>query len=494
MGFISIDLGTTNIKVAAYDDQLNPLCIESENVVYLRESDYVEFDAEEYFKMVLAALKRCCQKSFPGAPYPVRQIVLTGQAESLIAIDHNGKPVRNGISWLDMRSKEECETLKQVFDRDVCFHTTGQPEIIPTWPITKILWLRKHEPQNFARVSRYLLLKDYIQYQLTGKIVGEYSIYNFSHYFDITRKVFWNDILNYCGVLSDQLPPLVEPCSVLGTVKAEIARECGLDSCAKVNVGTLDHFAGMVGTGNIREGIVSESTGTVLSIATLVNQPVFSQARIPLHYGPFKDTYVLLPVCESGGFSLEWFKNAFLPDTGYRQIDEEVTKREIPNELIFLPYITGVNAPDFNPLAKGVFYGIQAKHDAFDFALAVMEGVTHLLKKNMDFIAKAGFNTERIISTGGGAKSALWSQMKADITGYHVAIPQNEEAACLGAAIIGAVSEGIFPDFQQAVEHCVAIKKTYVPQNAAVFEKKHAMFHLLYEQMAPVYEFDAEKS
>ena len=267
MGILSIDLGTTNIKVAAYDDELNMLTLESENVEYLGKGDIVEFDADEYFDNVAAAMQRCCQKSFSSTPYPIRQIVLTGQAESLIAIDENGSPVRNGISWLDMRSRDECEELKKTFNAEICFKTTGQPEIIPTWPITKILWLREHEPSRYEKIDKYLLLKDFIQLKLTGELAGEYSIYNFSHYFDITKKQYWPDILSYCGVTLSQLPPLVEPCTVLGPITKDFANRSGLSASTTVNVGTLDHFAGMIGTGNIQDGVISESTGTVLSIA-----------------------------------------------------------------------------------------------------------------------------------------------------------------------------------------------------------------------------------
>lgn len=492
MGFIAIDLGTTNIKVAVFDDALKTLGIVSENVSYKRHNDFVEFNADDYFNLVCASIKKCCQAAFEHTPYPVRQIVLTGQAESLVMLDRHDKPLRMAISWLDMRSKEECEELKQHFDSRTCYSITGQPEIIPTWPVTKILWLKRHESQNFERAAHYLLLKDYIQYRLTGLFAGEYSIYNFSHYFNITREEFWPEILNYCGVSLDQLPDLVEPCTVLGPVKADLARELGMEPGTAVNVGTLDHFAGMVGTGNIRTGLISESTGTVLSIATLVTRPDFNQSNLPLHYGPFKDTYVYLPVCESGGISLEWFKKGFLPELSYNQINEEAGKRSIPNELVFLPYITGVNAPDFNPDATGVFFGIQTRHDPIDFALAIMEGVAHLLKKNMDFIEKAGFKTEMIISTGGGARSEIWSQMKADLTRHMVAIPQNEEAACLGAAIIGAVSCGLFKDYEQAASQCVAIKKVYYPQPAEKLARKHELFNQLFEQLLPVYKAAAK--
>ncbi len=490
MGLISIDLGTTNIKVAAFNDQLTMLQIVSENVEYLRNGDMIEFDPDGYFATIEKAISVCCRKAFKEKPYNAQQIVLTGQAESLITVDEQMQPIRNGISWLDTRSKVECEELKREFDADLCYRITGQPEIIPTWPITKILWIRKNEPQVFAKTGKYLLLKDYVQFKLTGELAGEYSIYNFSHYFDITCKCFWQEILEFCGVRPEQLPPLVEPCSVLGKVREEVARDLELPPSTVVNVGTLDHFAGMIGTGNIIEGVISESTGTVLSIATLIPQPMFSEARIPCHYGPFKDSYVLLPVCESGGVSLEWFKKNFMPEESYDSINQVLVNRAIPNELLFLPYITGVNSPDFNNRAKGVFYGIQLKHDPYDFALAVMEGISHLLRINIDHIENSGYRVEKIISTGGGAKSDLWSQMKADITHHEVIIPANAEAACLGAGMVGAVSAGFVQSYEEAVQLCVSMKKHFIPRSMARFESKHQLFKQLYQQLQPVYSTD----
>jgi len=488
MNFIAIDLGTTNIKVALYDDSLHEIAIKSENVVYEKSDNIIEFNADHYFETLLQLLKNCIQEIASNGEPSIGQIILTGQAESLILIDENQVPLRNGISWLDMRSGEECNELLNHFDSETCYQTTGQPAIIPTWPITKILWLKKNEPELFKKTDKFLLLKDFIQLRLTGILAGEYSIYNFSHYFDITKKKYWFEILEYCGVQENQLPPLIEPCTIIGSVTKEIAKNLGINPTTKVNVGTLDHFAGMVGTGNISPGIISESTGTVLSIATLINEPVFSEARVPCHYGPFLNSYVLLPVCESGGISLEWFKNQFIPEESYESINNKILKQRFPNELIFLPYITGVNAPDFNTDARGVFYGIQMKHNKYDFAYAVMEGIAHLLRINIDHIEQAGYPVERIISTGGGAKSDFWSQIKANITYKEVAIPANTEAACLGAAIIGAVSEGYFSTYDEAANNLISIEKWFVPKDKEIYQKKHKIYKKLYKEIYPVFQ------
>jgi sugar (pentulose or hexulose) kinase len=269
-----------------------------------------------------------CVRRAGAAALPLRQIVLAGQAESLIPLDGAGGPLGPGISWLDMRSTAECVELQERFPRECTYRITGQPSIIPTWPITKMLWLKRNEPERFARTATYLLLKDYVQYRLTGRLAGEFSIYSFSHYFDVTRKAYWREILDACGVRQGQLPRLVEPCTVLGPILPEVAASLGVNAEARVNVGTLDHCAGMIGTGNIAPGAVSESTCTVLSIATLADAPLMRERadlRLPCHYGPYKDTYVL-----------------------------------------------------------------RLGHGTLDVAYAVMEGVAHLLKKNVATFERAG--------------------------------------------------------------------------------------------------------
>ena len=489
MSLISVDLGTTNIKVIVYDNNLKALSEKSANVEYIREGDIVEFNAEQYFDILSGLIKNCCDDASVSSTSPSTQIVLTGQAESLVFLGKDGKTVRNAISWLDMRSRKECDELRKVFSADTCYHITGQPEIIPTWPITKILWIKKHEPDTFDAVDKYLLLKDYIQYRLCGILAGEHSIYNFSHYFNIVKKEYWTDILDYVGIRIDQLPPTVPSCTVLGSITSQMANDLGLNPETKVNVGTLDHFAGMIGTGNIQEGIISESTGTVLALATMVNTPAFNDAMVPLHCGPFDGTYVFLPVCESGGISLEWFKKTFTPDDSFLDINKHCSKKKQPGKLVFLPYITGTNAPDFNADASGVFFGIKASDNKYDFALAVMEGVSHMLNTNIKHLKSAGVNADRIISTGGGANSQLWCQLKADITNYTVAVPENKEAACLGAAIIGAVSEQLFVNYEEAINRSVFIKKQYEPTHHEVYTKKSELYNMLYDKLLDVYKF-----
>jgi sugar (pentulose or hexulose) kinase len=235
MYYIAVDLGTTNIKIVMYDKDLNPISIKSKNVNYSSYENIIEFNPNDYFNTVSLLIKNCIKDAFPHGNKKVK-IILTGQAESLIALDKKNKPIRNGISWLDMRSKKECIKLRHIFDERICSKITGQTSIIPAWPITKMLWIRNNEPNIFNNVSKYLMLKDYIQYRLTGKIIGEYSIYNFTHYFDIIKKKYWKDILDYCGIRLEQLPQLVEPFTDIGNVTQEISKKLGINKNSTVNV------------------------------------------------------------------------------------------------------------------------------------------------------------------------------------------------------------------------------------------------------------------
>lgn len=475
MYWIGVDLGSTNIKAGLYDDGMKCVRMESVPVVYDRSDGHVEFDAAAYGDALIETLKRVA-----NGEANIGSISFTGQAESLVVLGEDGKPLMNAISWMDERSMDECDAMDKVFPTDACYAVTGQTGSAPTWPATKILWLRTNRPEIFNAAKHYVLLKDYIVYRLTGKLVSDMSIATFTFYFDIYNKCYWKDMLDYIGISEAQVPPLVEPCTVAGTLTDAVAKETGMANTVSVNVGTLDHFAGMVGTGNVQSGDMNLSTGTVMCLATMATTPVRRDTGIPMHYGFLPDSYVMLAVAESGGVSLEWFKRNLMKDVSYDEMNRVLAERE-KNDLVFLPYIVGVNCPEFDRDASGLFFGLRQKHDAIDMAGAVMEGVAHLLRRNCDFIRSSGTPINRIIATGGGARSAIWCQMQADITGIPVVIPAEKEAACLGAAMIGAVAGGRFASYKAASDEVVRIERTFEPQPSAFYERKHKQFDLLYD-------------
>ena len=207
---ITIDLGTTNIKAGIYNSELKEICIRSFKVEYISENNFVEFDTEGYWNICKNGIKKVIEESGidPGS---ILTISLTGQAESLVLLDNKSSPLRNGISWMDSRSLKECEILKNNFNIERGYNITGQPDIIPTWPITKILWIKRNEKSLFGKISKYLLIKDFIIFKMTGKFLAEYTVYNFSYYLDIIQKKYWGDILDFVGIKQEQLPDLIEP-------------------------------------------------------------------------------------------------------------------------------------------------------------------------------------------------------------------------------------------------------------------------------------------
>jgi sugar (pentulose or hexulose) kinase len=479
MLFLAVDLGSTNTKAALYDARMRCVAMQSTPVNYIRTDGLVEFDIEEYLSCVFALIRSVSASANSGERVC---ITLTGQAESLLLLDKNGHPLMNAISWMDERSSAECAELETAFSRDVCYAHTGQPAALPTWPATKVLWLRKNKPDLFRKVATYTLLKDYVVYRLTGRLLADCSIATFSFYFDIYERSYWHEMLVFLGVLEAQLPQLTEPCETAGMLLPEVALELGLAEETLVNNGTLDHFCGMIGTGNVTEGQLSLSTGTVLGLSTLAASQVRRDTGIPMHYGFLPEQYVMLSASESGGVSLEWYKNAFMPDVRYADIDLEAALR-YPGDVLFLPYLVGSNGPEFDQDACGVFYGLRSKHDRYDLALSVMDGVCHLLRKNCDHIQKSGTRIDRILATGGGAKSALWCQMQADITGIPVYTPADKEAALLGAAMIGAVSAGVYPTYAAAAGQVVQFSNIFYPNVLEKNELRHRQFVALYDAM-----------
>ncbi len=483
--YAGIDLGSTNIKAAIYDNDFKLIDRQSRPVVYIRENGFVEFDAYAYCRELVELLADMVRKN---GVKEIRQIAFTGQAESLVVLGADGMPLMNAISWMDERSTEECEVLGRQFGPVECEAVTGQMAVLPTWPATKIAWLRKHRRDVYDNAATYMLLKDYVVYYLTGKKVADMSIATFSFYFDIYKKIYWQEMLDAIGVSESQLPELCEPCTVVGNLLESVAQETGLSAQTLVNVGTLDHFAGMIGTGNILPGGITLSTGTVMAMATMCGQPTPKSCGSAMHYGFLPNTWVMLPVAESGGVSLEWFRRTCM-QVDYDVMNAELAKRK-PNELLFLPYLVGTNAPEFDAEASGVFWGLRQEHDAIDMAGAVMEGVSFVLRKNCEHIAEKGVKPTQIIATGGGAKSPIWCQLQADITGLPVGVPTEKEAACLGAAIVAAVSDGRYADYAAAVEELVTMQTRYEPKPTARLERKYRRFCALYQAALAVTHID----
>lgn len=471
----AVDLGTTNIKVVRYDAAAKAQAVASEPMRYRRDGRQVVFDPDRVFAGVLDLITRVAPDA--GMGEDAATIVVTGQAESLVLTDDSGRPVGAGISWLDERSSAQADEIADVFDPVAAFAITGEPEPVATWPATKLRWLAVHEPRTLAAASRVLMLKDFVLMRLTGVAVGEESTRGFTYLYDVPGRRYWAEMVDFCGIGLDMLPELVPAGTELGPVRAEIAQLLPPATSYVVNAGALDHFCAMVGTDTYSVGTVSASAGTVLALSLLTDDWRFDPAmRVSFHPGLRPGETVLFSCADSGGVSLDWFREQIAGGIPYESIEDELGSRDPVDAPLFLPYLTGVNPPDFNAAARGAFVDLRLRHDRIDLAYAVMEGVAHLLKRNVDDLMAHGQPVRAVTSAGGGTASGFWNQLKADTLGVPLHVPAEPEDACRGAAILALASSGLIDSLTDTAGLHTPPRRTYEPRPESLRPERYDRF------------------
>jgi sugar (pentulose or hexulose) kinase len=478
----AVDAGTTNVKVVLYDETLRTLSIASAPAALERDGDRVEFDAALLFATVVELIGRCAAGHDVAAHEAV--IVLTGQAESLVLVGDHGEPVRPAMSWLDDRAVQEVRELEERFAADVAFAVTGEPFPSSTWPAAKLRWLAAHEPESLARTRGVLMIKDELIRRFTGRAVGEVTTRGFTYLWDVARGNYWDEMLDFCAVPVGSLPEVVAAGTELGPVIDEVASR--LPTCAgyRVNVGALDHFCAMAGTGSYLPGVVSESAGTVLSLSLLATDWVFDAGRrVSFHAGLLPGDIVQFNGVDSGGVALDWYQREGLAGMPYEELETRLARRGTRSAPLFLPYLTGVNPPDYFPGARGAFLELDLAHDRVDMAYAVEEGIAHLLRRNVEYLATPV--AAEIVSTGGGTASRFFNQLKADVCGIDVVVPAEQEATCRGAAVLALVAAGRLSSLEDVERLQVPTTVRYVPGRSAEQAERYRRFedalHRLYE-------------
>lgn len=493
---LSVDLGTTAIKVILFETNGAVLAKSAQEYTLLTPSPLaVELPVEAYWNAFKRGVAEVMAASKADSSR-IKAIGISAQGETLITVDKTGSPLMNAIVWLDNRAQDEAATLAKHFTHEKAYRITGQVEIVPTWPAAKILWLKRHAPDVFSKAARFLLIEDYFIWRMTGTYVCEGSLICSSVYWDIIQKVWWGEMLHYLGVSEEQLPEIRESGEVVGPLLPGIAAELGLSSETLVATGALDQACGAIGVGNIASGVISENTGAALAICATVDRPTFDEkGRMPCHYHGMRDTY-MAHTFTTGGMVLRWFRDMFCqPEVsagtlcGLDSYDllgkEAATVPPGCDGLVMLPHLQGAMAPESNPKAKGVFYGFTLHHGRPHFVRAIMEAVAFAIRRNLEVLEDIGIATTEIRSLGGGSRSPLWSQIKADVTRRPVYTMQNEEAACLGAAMLAGVAAGIYPDLKTAVSSMVALKDKLVPDAATSlpYDEAYRRYAGLYESL-----------
>lgn len=442
---LGIDVGTTSLKAAVFDEKA--VCVQTITKDYTLEvaGDVVEFPADNYWKLVEEVLDEVT------SAHDIYALSIDTQCETLIVTDEVGAPLRKTIVWLDNRAAREADELREKFGEKRVYEITGQPEITATWPAAKLLWMKKNEPETFAKIRKVFLLEDYLLYKLTGKFVTEESLQSSTIYYDIHKHAWWDEMLNYIGIEAEKFPEIHRSAEIVGEYRG-----------IKVVTGAIDQIAGAIGAGVVKKGVISEMTGTTMVIfAPSDTVPAYNpNSKVPCHLN-YDGKYCLLMWTPTAGIALKWFKNQFCENFSFRELDELAEAVPAGSAgLTFLPYLCGSTMPKYDPDARGVFYGLTMEHTRGHAVRSILEAVSCMLKGNLDYV---GIDCNEIRAMGGGAQSPLWCQIKADMTGKTFITLKNEETACLGSAILAGVATGVFESVEAACEIAVEPNKVYRP-------------------------------
>jgi len=498
---LGVDAGTTSIKCVLFDRKGKVIASgRSEYELSMPQPDFVEVDAETYWNALKESLNKVLNESKVNAE-DILGIGVSSQGETFIAVDKDGKPLRKAIVWLDNRSKEEANTIKEEFGVDTIYRITGQNDVIPTWPATKILWLKKNEPSTFQKAYKYLLLEDYIIYKLTGKFATEYSIVCSSLLFDISHRRWWSEILNFIGISEDQLPELNPPGCTVGNVSSEAAEETGLHPNSIVSTGAYDQAANAVGVGNIKPGVITETTGGALAVVATIDRVILDPARrMPCHHHAVQGKYFLQPWCHTAGALLKWYRDNFglleieaankMGVDPYDLLTLEASRVSPGSDgLILLPHFMGAASPEFNPNAKGVLFGLTLYHGRGHVIRAIMESIAYMLRRNVELLEDLGVEIKEVRSTGGAARSPLWNQIKSDVLQKPVLTVHTEETAALGVAMLAGLATKTFSSLEDAADSMVLIKERFIPSeaNRDLYDKQYEKYVKLYKSVEALF-------
>lgn len=498
---LAFDLGTTALKCALHDLDGNVIAKASEEYQLITpDADSVEMEVETYWQAFKSTVARVLKESGVG-PAEIKALGVSAQGETLILVDKNGKPLRRAIVWLDNRAQKEADDLGAVFTHRHAFEITGQVKLVPTWPASKILWLKRNEPEVFASTGKFLLIEDYFLYRLTGEYVCEGSLVTSTCYWNFRTRKWWTEMLHELGVSEEQLPECRESGEAVGKLRPEIAAELGLSPNTVACTGALDQASGAIGVGNIKPGIFSENTGAALAICATVNQPILDPGnQMPCHYHGLPGLY-MLHTFTSGGIVMRWFRDEFAAmemqagkSSGMDAYDlmGMAASNVSPGceGLVMLPHLQGAMAPEANPKASGVFYGFTLRHGRNHFTRAIMESVGFIVRRNIEVIEGLGVPVNEVRALGGGARSRIWKQMEADIIGRPVLTTTNEEAATLGAALLAGKAVGLYSNIEEAAERMIQVRERFEPnpKHKAVYDDAFNTYVKLYDALCPLFE------
>ena len=416
---------------------------------------------------------------------------LASQVDGVVAVGSEGKHLRPAIIWMDRRAEAQREALGQQIPPERIFEVTGL-NLDSTHVAPKILWLRDEEPEVYEDATSFLLPGSYVVFRLTGEGVVDYSNASSTMLYDVRKKGWSEEMLAAAGLDKDLLGRVTAAEEVAGTVTQRAAREVGLEASTKVVIGCGDEHGACLGAGLVTSDLICDITGTAEPVAVAAPEPVFDDTGlVETHAHADRRLWLIEnPGFVSGG-SVRWYADNIARASGYEEMTPEAEKVPPGSEgLIFLPCLSGAMTPTWNGNARGVFFGLSMKHGQAHLNRSVFEGCAYGLRDIVERFEALGLGNQEVRVVGGGAKSALWCQIKADVTGRVLRTLDNPEATATGAAMLAGVAEGTYASLDDAAERLVEFGATYEPRAEMkdVYDESYALYRKLYASLEPVFD------
>ena len=460
---VGLDVGTTGVKALAITPEGDVVASAEEGYgLSTPQPGWSEQDPEDWWRASEAALARLGVEP--------ERVGLSGQMHGLVCLDERGQVLRPAMLWNDQRTAAECAEIEERVGLERLITLTGN-RALTGFTAPKLLWLRRHEPQVYARIHRVVLPKDYVRLRLTGEWAIDTADASGTLLFDVARRRWSADVLTALDIPADWLPPVSE--------STEIA-------------GAGDQQAAALGVGVIEPGTVSVVLGT--SGVVLAALPAYahdSEARVHAFCHALPDTWEAMGVMLNAAGSLRWFRDTFAPEASFDELTAEAARSDAgANGAIFLPYLQGERTPHADPDARGAFTGLALQHDRGTLVRTVLEGVAYGLRDSLELLRELGVEPTKGRVSGGGAHSSLWLEIVASVLDLPLERSVVDEGSAYGAALLAGVAGGTFSSAQEAVASCVRTRETVEPNAAWVgrYGDGYARFRALYPAIRGVEE------
>ena len=493
---IGIDVGTSGTKTALFDESAR--CIASKTVEYplhQPHNGWAEQDPADWWNAAAESIRAVVKKSGVRAGEIVG-VGLSGQMHGLVMLDSDGRPLRRAILWCDQRTGRECADLEAEMGRSRLIDITANPAMTG-FTAAKILWVKRHEPECFARCAHILLPKDNIRYCLTGVFATEVSDASGMQMMDIPGRRWSPEMLELLGVREEQLGRMFESPEVTGWVNREAAALTGLCEGTPVVGGAGDNAAAAIGTGVAAPGKAFTTIGTSAVVYTVSDEVhIDPQGRVHTFCASVPGKWTVMSCTQSAGLSMQWLRNTCCTAEQmqaaqdgrdvYAIMDEKAADVPIgAGRLLYLPYLMGERSPHPDPDCRGVFFGLSAMHDRANLIRAVLEGVAYSQRECVDVFREMGVSVEDMAVCGGGGRSRIWRQMLADLYGCPVSTLRVDEGAALGAALLAGVGAGVYANVTDACAKTVHKGETYSPSREAheAYEPYYQLYRQLYRDL-----------